>query len=214
MTHKIYLIKHNDTGKGYVGITGDELGKRWYQHLHDKNGALYAALRAEGHRMTMELIEEVETREEALIKEQEYIHSLGTAQPAGWNRQVKPKRKSKQWIKHKSLGTVFRCPICKSDELQMRSYELFMRDTVDGHIHAKLDYPGIVVDKDMSNSINRYDVLFEGIRIEFYCWDCHAPYNDEENADVIKTAPYFHLEILNYRTNMFIQTVAFEEDKS
>jgi predicted GIY-YIG superfamily endonuclease len=108
MTQKIYLIKHLDTGKGYVGITGDELGKRWYQHLHDKNGALYTALRAEGHRMTMELIEEVATREDALIKEQEYIHSLGTAQPDGWNRQFtakpKPKPISKRWYRHAMPG--------------------------------------------------------------------------------------------------------------
>jgi hypothetical protein len=121
MTHKIYLIKHLDTGMGYVGITGDELGKRWYQHMHDKNGALYKALRAEGHRMSMELLEEVATREEALIKEQQYIYALGTAQPNGWNRRVlseiaKPKPKQVRWIQ-KQAPLIFvdgelRCPVC------------------------------------------------------------------------------------------------------
>jgi hypothetical protein len=125
MTHKIYLIKHLDTGMGYVGITGDELGKRWYQHLHDPASAVYKALRADGHRITMELLEEVETRGEALLREQEYIHSLGTAQPAGWNRQIKTKLepKQKRWksivwngIKFSSYsydeaGTII-CPAC------------------------------------------------------------------------------------------------------
>jgi predicted GIY-YIG superfamily endonuclease len=120
MTHKIYLIKHLDTGMGYVGITGDELGKRWYQHLHDPASAVYKALRAEGHRMSMQLLEEVETRAEALTKEQMYIHALGTAQPMGWNRQVKliakPKPKQVRWIQ-KEAPLIFddgelRCPVC------------------------------------------------------------------------------------------------------
>ena len=106
MTHKIYLIKHLDTGMGYVGITGDELGKRWYQHLHDPASAVYKALRAEGHRMTMELLQEVDRRDVALVLEQAYIHDLGTAQPSGWNRQVKliAKPKPKRWTEHKIPG--------------------------------------------------------------------------------------------------------------
>ena len=126
MTHKIYLIKHLDTGMGYVGITGDELGKRWYQHLHDPKGALYAALRAEGHRMSMDLLEVVATREEALIKEQQYIHSIGTAHPAGWNRRVKtPVKKQKKWIQKESVlryvdREQIKCPVCGCENLHLQ----------------------------------------------------------------------------------------------
>lgn len=86
MSWKIYLIKHLDTDMKYVGITGGDLAARWDQHRADTNSAVYKALRTEGHRMTMELLEEVATKPEALKKEQEYIQSLGTATPNGWNR--------------------------------------------------------------------------------------------------------------------------------
>jgi len=143
MTHKIYLIKHLDTGKGYVGITGDELGKRWYQHLHDPKGALYTELRAEGHRMTMELIEQVETREEALAKEQQYIHALRTAQPNGWNRDVRPLpveepapvAKPKVWERFAeneldlysgmANTNVMKCPACGYFFTHQEYYEIF-----------------------------------------------------------------------------------------
>ena len=213
MTHKIYLIKHLDTGMGYVGITGDELAKRWYQHLHDPASAVYKALRSEGHRITMELLEEVNTRAEALIKEQEYIHALRTAQPDGWNRQVKPKRQLKTWDKHIQWLPRLLCPICKSDLVQMRAIEIY-KNTVDGDIHAKIDYPGIVVDNDMTNRIRRNDVLFNGVRIEFWCWNCHQPYTDEGYDEEIKVPPYFHLELLNCNDNIYLQTDSYREDKS
>jgi predicted GIY-YIG superfamily endonuclease len=88
MSYKIYLIKHLDTDMKYVGITGGDLATRWEQHRADTNSAVYKALRTEGYRMTMELLEEVATKPEALKKEQEYIQSLDTATPSGWNRQV------------------------------------------------------------------------------------------------------------------------------
>ena len=88
MSYKIYLIKHLDTDMKYVGITGADLATRWQQHYNDINSAVYKALRTEGYRMTMELLEEVATKPEALKREQEYIRSLGTATPSGWNRKV------------------------------------------------------------------------------------------------------------------------------
>jgi predicted GIY-YIG superfamily endonuclease len=88
MTHKIYLIKHLDTGMGYVGITSRDLLARWKQHHSDTHSALYEVLRTDSHRMTMELLEEFEDRDQALKAEQQYIRKLETAQPNGWNRQV------------------------------------------------------------------------------------------------------------------------------
>jgi hypothetical protein len=86
---KIYLITHLDSGMKYVGITDGDLAKRWQQHYNDPNSAVYSALRSEGYRMTMELLDDVPSRDEALRKEQEYIRTLGTAQPHGWNRTCK-----------------------------------------------------------------------------------------------------------------------------
>lgn len=85
---KIYLITHLDSGMKYVGITDGDLAKRWQQHYNDPNSAVYTALRSEGYRMTMELLEDVPSRDEALRKEQDYIRTLGTAHPHGWNRMV------------------------------------------------------------------------------------------------------------------------------
>lgn len=119
MTHIVYLIKHLDTDMKYVGITSANLKTRWDQHRSDPNSAVYEALRADGHRMTMEVLEQCDTREQALRREQELIHELGTAAPRGWNRMAKrqsfaikvkrpdvdnPKyRKCNRWNPHLSL---------------------------------------------------------------------------------------------------------------
>jgi predicted GIY-YIG superfamily endonuclease len=89
MTHIVYLIKHLDTDMKYVGITSTDLKTRWDQHRNDPNSAIYSALRTDGHRMVMEVLERCATREQALRREQEFIHELGTAAPRGWNRMVK-----------------------------------------------------------------------------------------------------------------------------
>ena len=88
MGWKMYLIKHLDTDMKYVGITGGDLATRWEQHRKDRRSAVYKALRTEGHRMAMELLEEVATKSKALKHEQKYIQSLDTATPKGWNRKV------------------------------------------------------------------------------------------------------------------------------
>jgi hypothetical protein len=98
MSWKIYLIKHLDTDMKYVGITRNDLIARWDQHRADTNSAVYKALRTEGYRMTMELLEEVATESEARKKERDYIQSFETMAPSGWNRQC-AKRKE---VKHVS----------------------------------------------------------------------------------------------------------------
>jgi hypothetical protein len=222
MTHKIYLIKHLDTGMGYVGITGDELAKRWYQHLHDSNSAVYKALRNEGHRITMELLEEVRTREEALIKEQEYIHSLGTAQPDGWNRQVKPKPQRKRWEKRIHWMPRLRCPICKSEDIGISGFQFVFSDTVNGPQSVSIDFNGVC---ENSNDISPFmyaDVRHSnGVRIVFWCGKCHdfavqdPTWQGEGNPNI---PPYFFYEIFQSFGNkgncILTQFESYCEDKS
>ena len=219
MTHKIYLIKHIDTGKGYVGITGDELGKRWYQHLHDQKGALYTALRTEGHRMTMDLIEEVETREEALIKEQQYIHALGTAQPNGWNRDVRPLKveepvpveKPKAWERHTDvleLGAAYSnnstllCPACKYDYTHQEYYEIYQRNEDYSGIHTVVKLHGTTVDTIMKDNPSSRR---QGMRMYFSCEGCHGDQEEGVNP------PLFELLIYQHKGVTVFETVYYEE---
>jgi len=227
MRHKIYLIKHLDTGKGYVGITGDELGKRWYQHLHDPASAVYKALRAEGHRMTMELIEEVENRGEAVKKEQEYIHSLGTAQPAGWNRDVRPLKveqpkpvvKPKVWVEFtnssiKVTDDCLVCPSCDIDNLHQKTVEVYQ---------CHEDHDGICTVAELMETkithIPRHYPLNpssrrNGLRIFFECEHCHNEHNGyDENGDelFVETPPLFELTIAQHKGNTHMQFVYYQE---
>jgi len=135
MSWKIYLIKHLDTDMKYVGITGGDLVARWEQHRADTNSAVYKALRTEGYRMTMELLEEVATKPEALRKEQEYIQSLGTATPDGWNRKVytpsSPKPKKWKAIYDRSdpwKESTLQCQICSYEYTHIISVDLRSND--------------------------------------------------------------------------------------
>ena len=222
MTHKIYLIKHLDTGMGYVGVTGVELAKRWYQHMHDINSAVYKALRNEGHRITMELLEEVHTREEALIKEQQYIHSLGTAQPTGWNRQVKSVAKPKEWKKEISATPKLRCPICGSDDIGLRGFEFLLNDTVDGPQSVSLGFEGVCENSNDISPFKYADVNHHnGVRIEFWCWKCHD-FNVQDptwkGVGQPNIPPYFFYEMFHSNSNngtcIRTQFVAYREDKS
>lgn len=223
MTHKIYLIKHIDTGKGYVGITGDELGKRWYQHLHDPKGALYTALRTEGHRMTMDLIEEVETREEALIKEQQYIHALGTAQPNGWNRDVRPMKveeptsvaKPKEWIQYTtrlykvSEGLV--CPSCEYDNLHQETVEVYQCYEDSNGIRTVATLIGTTIDTNLKNNPS---ARRNGLRIYFRCEHCHCEHNGfDENGEqlFVEIPPLFELTIAQHKGSTYMQFVYYEE---
>jgi len=111
MGWKIYLIKHLDTDMKYVGITGADLAIRWEQHFHSPNIPLRTALRTEGYRMAMDLLEEWPTKPEALKREQELIQSLGTAVPNGYNRQVataKEVQKKAQYSNANSTDRMFK----------------------------------------------------------------------------------------------------------
>ena len=226
MSIKIYLIKHIDTGMGYVGITGDELGKRWYQHLHDPKGALYTALRAEGHRMSMWLLEEVATREEALIKEQNYIHELGTAQPAGWNRDVRPLKveepapvaKPKEWERWtdssiKISGDGLTCPSCDWDNLHQETVEVYQCFEDSGGIRTVATLTETTVDDKLKNNPS---ARRNGLRIFFRCEHCHfSPDVHDENGEVIEgsgnTPPLFELTIAQHKGNTHIEFVYYEE---
>jgi len=233
MSIKIYLIKHLDTGMGYVGITGDELGKRWYQHLHDPKGALYAALRAEGHRMSMQLLEEVETRAEALTKEQMYIHALGTAQPAGWNRDVrplsvKPKAKPKKWkqVTDKPIFSdswnhlLLECPICDNPHMHQEDIEIFIRgeDQPEGlHVFVDFANDSFVTDKSMANNPSSRR---QGLRVYIRCESCHNDWIDTDidgepiYAEDGQTPPLFEFLITQHKGCTLIEYVYYIEDKS
>ncbi len=232
MSINIYLIKHLDTGMGYVGITGDELSKRWYQHLHDPKGALYAALRAEGHRMTMQLLEKVETRAEALSKEQEYIHALGTAQPAGWNRDVRPlpveeqaPPKPKVWERLTSgifsgnsygPGETLGCH-CGMDNLHQETVEVYQceEDSVGIFTEASLTETTI-------KSIHRHakknpSARRNGLRIFLRCEHCHFSHGGyDENGQEIEEEipPLFEFTIAQHKGNTMMEFVYYIEDKS
>jgi hypothetical protein len=225
MSIKIYLVKHHDTGMGYVGITGDELAKRWYQHLHDPKGALYAALRAEGHRMSMQLLEEVETRAEALIKEQEYIHALGTAQPAGWNRDVRPLPveeqtpvKPKKWISHTSKVNiehlVLICPACSRHCTHQGAVEVFLRINGDEDgIHTFAKFGGTTVDNYLTDNPS---MRSSGIRIFFTCEYCHFDMDVDNDGNLIHndSPPPYELLIQQHKGSTIFETVYYLEDKS
>ena len=228
MSIKIYLIKHIDTGMGYVGITGDELGKRWYQHLHDPKGALYTALRAEGHRMTMWLLEEVETREEALIKEQNYIQELGTAQPAGWNRDVRPLKveepepvaKPKEWERFTAglatgnscgLGETIACPSCNADNLHQETVEVYQCFEDSGGIRTVATLTETTVDDKLKNNPS---TRRNSLRIFFRCEHCHFDYlgHDEKGEELFgETPPLFELTIAQHKGNTITEFVYYEE---
>lgn len=127
---KIYKIEHLDTGMKYVGITGQELSHRWKQHASDPNSAIYEALRSDGHRMTMELIEEVDDKDTALRKEQEYIRKYGSAEPHGWNRKI--------WNKHVKtkifIPDVMKRKYRKYNGQHRNIFELFHSESLTGSL--------------------------------------------------------------------------------
>lgn len=86
MPYRIYLVTHHDTNMKYVGVTGKTLEERLRQHRANRTGALYDVMKTESHRITMELIEECDTREEAYIRESYYIAKYNSMRPNGYNR--------------------------------------------------------------------------------------------------------------------------------
>jgi hypothetical protein len=175
---KIYLIKHLDSGMKYVGITDGDLAKRWQQHYNDPNSAVYSALRSEGYRMTMELLDDVPSRDEALRKEQEYIRTLGTAQPHGWNRMVSKVEKPKQmemksrtidYLPYGELGRL-KCPHCDNDR-----------------VHLIREHDAMVVAMNHAKDYIQY----------FYCEECH-------HSDVKELPPPFWIHIYEVRGYLYV----------
>jgi len=231
MSWKIYLIKHLDTDMKYVGITRNDLIARWEQHRADTNSAVYKALRTEGYRMTMELLEEVATKPEALKKEQEYIRSLGTATPNGWNRQVStpksepvttPEATPKKWERcapfqpifmHNGPGSsLLACPHCLYDYTHQEKVEVFIRDGDDYQvpgIKTTINNQITTVSKDdmKTNPSTRRD----GIRIYYSCESCHA-YDEVYGSG--SNPPLFELLIYQHKGQTFCETVYYIEDKS
>jgi predicted GIY-YIG superfamily endonuclease len=218
---KIYLIKHLDSGMKYVGITDGDLVKRWLSHMIDKKSAVYEALRSEGYRMTMELLEEVPSRDEALRKEQEYIRTLGTAQPHGWNRMVSKvevvKPAVKKWIECKDpLYSQYidqdihgisslRCPICNYYMTHHQSITIYTPSEKDkgfiSHIerHRNESYFGAMTENPSSRQ--------EGIRIMIACENCHPKWLCGDKTFVYRGVepPLFSLLIYHHEGGTLLE---------
>lgn len=92
---KKYLIYAlwSPSGKGYVGLTGQGVEKRWSCHvtraMRAKDGSahpLIAAIRKYGpENFRIEVIQEGFTKEDAGYAEQDWIAVLGTQHPSGYN---------------------------------------------------------------------------------------------------------------------------------
>jgi uncharacterized C2H2 Zn-finger protein len=224
---KIYLIKHLDSGMKYVGITDGDLVKRWQQHYNDPNSAVYSALRSEGYRMTMELLDDVPSREEALRKEQDYIRTLGTAQPHGWNRMVskvevvKPAvKKWRQIIRPISpndfdnpAAFILKCPLC--------GYE-FTHHTDTIVYTRKYNHKSEIYSYSHANHINQHGIhktyisnynpspRRNGIRIEFGCEGCHGEYLMTGNINETEP-PIFSLLISQHKGQTEFALEYYEE---
>jgi hypothetical protein len=191
---KIYLIKHLDSGMKYVGITDGDLAKRWQQHYNDPNSAVYSALRSEGYRMTMELLDDVPSREEALRKEQEYIRTLGTAQPHGWNRMVSKvevvKPVVKKWVDARIvfIDGVVRCPSCGGSYTHHRY--ITIRPTMDYREEIQITRINITIDDAKGDYY-----------IHFYCEDCSLGQRNEDGE--ILFGWYLHID--NHKGNTIFQ---------
>ena len=223
MSYKIYLIKHLDTDMKYVGMTGADLPTRWQQHYNDTTSAVYKVLRTEGYRMTMELLEEVATKPEALKREQDYIRSLGTATPSGWNRKVvtppKQNPKPKRWIKYEAElnyalspepdAILMQCPHCLYEYTHTSRVEVYNRQVEDGYCwrHA-------VMGSKVKSSVDSRDnpsPRRNGIRIYFTCESCHS---DAMIPYPFDAPPEFELLIYQHKGQTFLKTVYYIEDKS
>ena len=87
----IYLITNQKTKKQYVGITSRSIMVRFEEHKKNSNNikkpsALYESMRKYGvENFSIELLETVDSREEAIKKETKYILEYGTLVPNGYN---------------------------------------------------------------------------------------------------------------------------------
>ncbi len=212
---KIYLIKHLDSGMKYVGITDGDLAKRWQQHYNDPNSAVYTALRSEGYRMTMELLEDVPSRDEALRKEQDYIRTLGTARPHGWNRMVsevevvKPAVKKWREIRRELLNSDFianilQCPRCGYGFTHHQDTVVYNRNNDSDEIGFISHIFHTGVSTSYTEMTSNPSARRSGIRIYFKCESCH-----EENENV--NLPLFALLIYQHKGETCLGISYYEE---
>ena len=203
MSYKIYLVTHLDKNKKYVGITSKDLHQRWYQHMKDKASALHPDIATESHRMTMELIGEADTKQEALQMESEFIQELGTEVPNGYNRQVRKEEKPKGFVEvtmplaqHFNLnynsfvlGSVMKCPVCDHDFTHLRTVTVWARseDCIPNTVFVATQTGDIHIgNSNKGNPSSRRD----GLSMVFLCELGHiftidiAQHKGETHADV------------------------------
>ncbi len=216
MSWKIYLITHLDTGMKYVGYTEVDLKKCWDTHHVNPKYAVHKAIQTDGHRMTMELLEEVETRAIARNLKQQYIQSFNSAEPNGWNRQIiKPKDEPvttpKKWTQVQG-GLVTKsedrdalaCPSCEYTYTHQSIIEVFARQEDCDGIHTCVRGETVMTDRNMSANPSPRR---QGIRIYFTCESCHG--EDGDNYP-----PPYELLIFQHKGQTFFETVYYTEDKS
>lgn len=91
----VYLIRHRETGKSYVGQTTETARRRWGAHVnkalaeegqsYSTRTAIARAMRKHGHHNFDFAILEVCLPEELDAREAHWIATLGTMRPAGYN---------------------------------------------------------------------------------------------------------------------------------
>ena len=94
MKYKIYKHTTSD-GKVYIGYTGMKPEYRWNNGRgYQQNEAFFAAILSEGwHNIKHEILEEVNSLEEAIEKEKEYILQYKSHLPTcGYNTQAPTKK--------------------------------------------------------------------------------------------------------------------------
>ena len=85
----VYLCRHRDTGKSYVGITCQGLNKRINQHRTlptAQRQAFHHAIHLHGwESFTVEILERCADRSQAMQAEVHWIGQLGSLAPGGYN---------------------------------------------------------------------------------------------------------------------------------
>jgi hypothetical protein len=181
----VYLIQHLDTDKKYVGITSADLKTRWDQHRNDPNSAVYEALRADGHRMTMYELSRFTDRKEALDYEQICIHELTTYHPHGWNRMARkvPDPKWKWYYTAPSFeDESWMCPTCGEYHTHQGKVQVFNRCGEDAEHGLNITIEGRVYDVKSTMDGNPSSRR-QGLIIEFQCENCHDDILDGYEED-------------------------------
>lgn len=227
MSYKIYLVRHLDNDMKYVGITSQTLKQRWAGHAADRMGALYKVMRTDRERMTIEIIDEVFDKQEALKKEQEYIRIYDTAEPNGWNRQVtdyhcgplvnhnffnynKPKKWKRQiGVVALGEGSLLSCPACSCTETKTLTKELFMNRSL--HVAAN-DYT-VTTNSLVTTTAQPVPESKQVVRFVFACNSCHPHIKwQHENDTELKYPPLFEYILYEYKHQIFFETIFYIQE--